>query len=491
MNKTKHILKFLKILLKFILYIIKFSLKIIPFLLSKIINEIRKRLRFSITFKITTVYGLLFSLILFFTSTGILLGFRYYLMNQASEDINTNSQIIKSYLIDNNNIPQNIITDITYRDYMNVTIFDENENVNYTTHKSKSEISFYDRLSSVDIINTPDGISMILNTKINSNQRDFYLQISKQLAVEYGYLDILFIILIVVDTLALIFIIIIGSKTSKKMLLPVKKMTETVKEISIQDIDTRLDISGSQDELKELAETFNDMIDRLQHSYEQQDQFVSDASHELRTPISVIQGYVNLLHRWGKDDKEILEESIIAIKVEAENMKELVEKLLFLARSDKNTQKVEKTEFSINELLEEVVKETKLIDSNHRITYEAKTDNLLFNADRKLIKQTLRIFIDNSIKFTPTNGLIKISAIIYKKQLILTIEDTGVGIPKEDIPYIFNRFYRADKSRTKQSGGNGLGLSIAKWIINKHNGTIKVQSTLNVGTKISIFLPIY
>jgi signal transduction histidine kinase len=410
-------------------------------------------------------------------------------MEQVKQDINKNNKIIKSYLIVNN-IPENIITDITQRDDMNVTIFNENESIAFTTHKSKSSVSFYNRLGSMDIISTPDGISMILNNEINSSQNEFYLQISKLLSEEYVYLNILFTILMAVDTLALFFIIIIGSRASKKMLLPVKRMTETVKEISIQDLDTRLDVGCSHDELKELAETFNDMIDRIQHSYEQQDQFVSDASHELRTPISVIQGYANLLYRWGKNDKEVLDESITAIKIEAENMKDLVEKLLFLARSDKNTQKVEKKEFIINELLEEIVKETKLIDSNHKITYEANTNNIIINADRRLIKQALRIFIDNSVKFTPANGLIKICAKTYQKQLILEIEDTGVGIPKEDIPYIFNRFYIADKSRTKQNGGNGLGLSIAQWIINKHNGTIQVQSTLNVGTKISIFLPV-
>jgi signal transduction histidine kinase len=122
------------------------------------------------------------------------------------------------------------------------------------------------------------------------------------------------------------------------MLLPIKKMTQDAKEISLLNLDKRLDVCKSQDELKDLSLTFNEMLDRLQNSYEKQYQFISDASHELRTPISVIQGYANLLTRWGKDDKKILDESVGAIKNEAESMKDLIEKLLFIARSESKHQ---------------------------------------------------------------------------------------------------------------------------------------------------------
>jgi len=196
-----------------------------------------------------------------------------------------------------------------------------------------------------------------------------------------------------------------------------------------------------------------------------------------------------MLFRWGKDDKDVLEESIIAIKGESENMKELVEKLLFLARSDKNTQKVYKKEFYINELVDDIIKETKLIDSTHEISTNINQDVLIY-ADKKLIKQALRIFIDNSIKYTPTGGNIVLNSYIKKKSLILEIIDTGIGIPKEDLPFIFNRFYRCDKSRAKDSGGTGLGLSIAKWIVGIHSGSIVVESRSNIGTKIKIELPI-
>lgn len=307
--------------------------------------------------------------------------------------------------------------------------------------------------------------------------------------IKQNYMEVLSIILGLSNLFGILFTLIIGSKINKKLLSPVETMTNTVKEISIKDLDKRLDVRGSKNELKDLAKTFNDMLDRIQTSVEQQNRFVSDASHELRTPISVIQGYANLLSRWGKNDKTVLDESILAIKSESENMKMLVENLLFLARGDKDTQKFEREDFMFDDLIDEIVKETKLIDSKHPIIIEYN-EKFMFNGDKKLIKQALRIFIDNSIKYTPEGKNIILNSYVKNSNAVISIDDNGIGISEEDLPFIFDRFYRADKSRTKESGGTGLGLSIAKWIIDKHNGTIDVWSKVNKGTAIRITMPL-
>lgn len=303
------------------------------------------------------------------------------------------------------------------------------------------------------------------------------------------FLPFLAAILSLATLIGIVLIIFIGSKASRKLLWPIKTMTHTVKAITINDLDTRIDVSGSKDELKDLAKTFNDMMDRIQLSVEQQNQFVSDASHELRTPIAVIQGYADMLARWGKDDKEILEESISALQGEAENMKSLMEKLLFLARGDNDRQKIEKNSFKLSNLINDLIKETRIIDTNHLIVND-KNEDLEINADKKLIKEALRIFLDNSIKYTPSGGTISVNSYKKNDSAVISIEDTGIGISKDDLPYIFNRFYRADKSRTKASGGTGLGLAIAKWIIDTHNGKVKVWSKLEEGTTIRIELPL-
>lgn len=382
---------------------------LLPKLFVKGLQYINDRLRFSISFKITTFYVFIFSTLLILSNAMVVGGFLYFIHQHST---------------------------------------------NIAADGSKVYISF------------------IQNT----------VEVSP-------YIGIILAITIISDIVLLLILIPIGGRVSKKLLLPVKKMNETIENISAQDLNTRLNVSGSKDELKDLAKTFNDMLDRLQRTYEAQNQFVSDASHELRTPIAVIQGYANLLDRWGKEDKEVLDEAIGAIKSEAEAMKTLVEQLLFLARSDKHTQKVEMVDFKVNELIGEVIKETKLIAPNHEIL-NMHNEEISINGDRSLLKEALRVFIDNSIKYTEEQGTIKINSYVKGKKLVLEVEDTGAGISKEDLPFIFDRFYRADKSRTKESGGTGLGLSIAKWIIIKHKGKIEVQSKLGHGTKITILLPL-
>ena len=273
------------------------------------------------------------------------------------------------------------------------------------------------------------------------------------------------------------------------MLKPIDSITKTAQSISINNLKTRIDVKGPDDELSRLARTFNDMIDRLQDSFEGQIQFVSDASHELRTPIAVIQGYADLLDRWGKDDRKVLDESVTAIKNEAANMGSLVEKLLFLARGDSGTQRLEKENFQLDELIDEVVRESRLIADSLKIVC-TKNDSVSIYADRKMIKQMLRTFIDNSIKFTSKQGEIRIDSVNQGGAVKITVEDTGKGIPKEDIPKIFNRFYSVDKTRTKGKAGSGLGLSIAKWIADAHRGHISVYSSAGKGTKVEIVIPV-
>jgi len=302
------------------------------------------------------------------------------------------------------------------------------------------------------------------------------------------YMDVansIFISAVLSILFGLFIMISIGVKVAQKVLNPIEQMTEDIKDISSNSLDNRLNVSTAKDELKDLSIAFNGMLDELHEMYDKQSMFVSDASHELRTPIAVIQGYASMLDRWGKEDPEILAESLTAIRTESENMKELVEKLLFLARADKNRIVLDKEFFDIHSLMEELVKETEMIAPNHTVESQLSFDGQLYG-DQNSIKQALRVFVDNSIKYTPDGGTVSI--LLYKEEnnVIIGIGDTGIGIPAEDIPHIFDRFYRADKSRTKETGGNGLGLSIAKWILDQHHCAVSVSSALNVGTRIQI-----
>ncbi|HMM05564.1 MAG TPA: ATP-binding protein [Clostridiales bacterium] len=258
--------------------------------------------------------------------------------------------------------------------------------------------------------------------------------------------------------------------------------------INATKLDTRIQVDETQEELKNLAFAINNMLDRIDQSYRAQVRFVSDASHELRTPISVIQGYANLLDRWGKNDEKTLQESITAIKDEAANMKDLVEELLFLARGDNNTIQLQLENINLGTLAAEVIHETEMIDSTHH--FDVRLHDSQVKADRSLIKQALRILVDNAIKYTNAGGHITVTVESAGDFVKLSVTDDGIGISPEIVPQIFDRFYRADESRTRTTGGAGLGLSIAKWISTRHGGHMEVLSREGIGTKIMIALPV-
>ena len=196
--------------------------------------------------------------------------------------------------------------------------------------------------------------------------------------------------------------------------------------------------------------------------------------------------YANLLDRWGKHDPQALQESIDAIKEEAANMKELVEQLLFLARGDNNRMPLQIERIDLADTAQTVVKEARMIDGGHDFVVDV--ESTFVEGDPGLIKQALRILVDNAIKYTPAGGEIKVAVKQQGDQVRMTVQDNGIGIPPEAVPYIFDRFYRADESRARSTGGTGLGLSIAKWIVERHGGHFEVLSREDVGTRITIVL---
>ena len=248
----------------------------------------------------------------------------------------------------------------------------------------------------------------------------------------------------------------------------------------------RIPVNPVNDELNDLAKTFNNMLDRLQVGITQQQRFVSDASHELRTPATVIRGYSDVLMRWGAKDPDILQESIEAIHSEAENMQQLIEQLLFLARSDQKRQPLNMERLELSEIVEDVFHKTRQVTHTHEIKMINNDEASIF-ADKITIRQMLRIFLDNAIKYTPEGGTVTINSIKGDRCIKLSVSDTGIGIAPENQQKIFERFYRVNASHSKQeASGTGLGLSIAKWIADQHNSKIEVESELDKGTTISV-----
>lgn len=450
-----------------------------------------------ISIKLTIVYALMFSVILIVLNSAILFGIEHYLYNQADGDIEDTQEIILNMIaagdqqLDLSN--DTIFSDISSKEGIYVSIIKKdgeliNASKNFPKNLSKFEYNVK-YLNDNEIHLDHKGRHFEYKS-VEYNSRDYgevYFQIIKDMKSEYNFMKMVFVLMTTADFIGIAASIIVGYIVSKKMLKPIDYITKTAENISINNLKERMDITGPDDELKRLANTFNNMIDRLQNSFNRQIQFVSDASHELRTPIAVVQGYANLLDRWGKNDTNALEKSIYAIKLEANNMAHLVERLLFLAKGDSGNQVIEKKEFLLNELIEEIVEESNVIDQNHEI-FSDRNDIGKVLADYSMIKQMLRIFINNSMKFTPEAGKIIINSEINEEFVKITVSDTGIGMPKDEIGNIFDRFYIIDKSRFKGKAGTGLGLSIAKWIIDIHQGNVKVESEEGNGTTIIIKL---
>lgn len=241
------------------------------------------------------------------------------------------------------------------------------------------------------------------------------------------------------------------------------------------------------DDLAGLETAVNNLIVRMHAGYRQQVRFVDDASHELRTPIAVIQGYADMLARWGKTDEKILNESIRAIQTETEHMKALVEHLLFLARGDAGRQELKLEELDLSVLAKEVWEESRMIDDTHEYVLDAAA-SVPVRADPAMLKQAVRILVDNARKYSPADTRITLRTVTDGVRAGLEVQDNGPGISPEDAPHIFDRFYRADSARTGNVGGSGLGLAIARWIVSRHGGFINLRSYEGVGTRMTISL---
>lgn len=301
-------------------------------------------------------------------------------------------------------------------------------------------------------------------------------------------------------------------RKARRVLQPLDKMARDMKNVSrlqnqanryedrLHDLEEAIEgispnhpeakLRTGAEELTGLEKAINDLLMRMHESYRQQAQFVSDASHELRTPIAVIQGYANMLARWGKDDEKVLEESIAAIQSESDYMKKLVEELLFLARGEIGRNPYEPEQLSLSALIEEVREESAMIDPDHEWIFKSVGGDIGAFADGEMIKQCARILCENARKYTPAGGTISLKVFATDDGWrCFQVQDEGIGIGEEDAPRIFDRFYRSDPARGRNSGGTGLGLAIAKWIVDRHGGYFELLSREEIGTRITVSLP--
>ena len=316
------------------------------------------------------------------------------------------------------------------------------------------------------------------------------LQMGASLAIVEATQQTLLTVLIVGTLLAMGLAALAVSLTTYQALASLQRVTDVALQITrADDLSRRIPYQGPpEDEVGQLISAFNQTLGRLENLFNTQRRFVADVGHELRTPLTVIKGNVDLLRRIGCVDDEALE----GIESEADRLTRMIRDLLLLARVESGKLPLDSSEVELDTLLLEVLQQTSVLAKDKIQIQLGDIDQVLVCGDRDRLMQVLLNLIENAIKYTPPGGRVVVGLGKVDKRSRLTISDTGLGIPAEDLPFIFERFYRVEKARTRSgdSKGVGLGLSIAYWIVRHHGGEIDVASEQGKGTTFCVWLPL-
>lgn len=283
----------------------------------------------------------------------------------------------------------------------------------------------------------------------------------------------------------------IGSFLARRSLQPVRRIMQTAREINAHDLKERIPLSGTGDEMDQLANTVNGMLNRIEQKVREIQQFTADASHELRTPLAALRGNAELAltqQRTANELRQTIEESVSLY----ERLQRIAEDLLLLARLDTGETIIWREAVRLDTALADVLDLYGPMGEDKGISLVVDAaDNLFVEGDGGRLRQVIGNLLDNAIKYTPHGGQIRVSLVRSNGHMKLEIADTGIGIPEEDLPKVFDRFYRADPSRsTLSTPGSGLGLSISRSIVEAHGGTIEIQSSPQRGTRVRVLIPV-
>ena len=426
-----------------------------------------------------------------------------YTVMQLSILLSFSNDYEKDYLISKyneiNSLSQNINSQISekgFYKFLEDTISEDEylriyspENVYYEDRsKVWNNINFNYEYNSVDIdfklINF--DIYRLLSGPTTINGNKYTIQIIKEVDIFEEFMESYFPTLIFILILGIILSIIGAMYVSKNFIKRLKSLTATMNEIKEKGITKRAEISELNDEIDKVNIIFNSMMDEVQEAFDEQGRFVSDASHELKTPLTALQGHLKMLKRWGKNDKERLDKSLDICLNEVERLKKIVNDMLVLSNVEKSSIDLEKIEeINPNTIVESVIEEYKILNQNVRYIVNFE-DNIKMKIDPHDLKQLLIIFIDNSIKYNDKEIIeIEITLKRINEKVHLSIKDNGIGIPQDEINNVIKRFYKVDKSRVNNNSF-GIGLSIANRIINNYQGEFEIRSELNEYTQIII-----
>jgi len=342
-----------------------------------------------------------------------------------------------------------------------------------------------------DFMSKKDVPLRVWGEEVRAGNQSYLIQVAIEMDDFYDALDHFALLLFISIPLLLLSAAAGGYWISTLALAPVDQITQTARTISAQNLSSRLVVPHTGDELQRLSETLNGMLGRLEAAFRKITQFTADASHELRTPVAVMRTRAELSLRKARTADEY-REVIAEVLAELEKTSGLIEQLMFLARADSGAETLHFAATNVAEVLREACHQGSALAEAKHVAFQEQIsgDSLWIQGDAGSLRRLFLILIDNAVKYTPANGQVEVSLQSNDGYAVAQVRDTGIGIAESDLPNVFERFYRADKARSRESGGVGLGLSIGRWIAEVHAGTIEVHSAPGRGSIFQIRLPL-
>ena len=341
----------------------------------------------------------------------------------------------------------------------------------------------------------PFGKALSLTEPIYSTYNDDllgYVQVLQTLEGYHEMTDNLINYILIIGIAALIFSSIVGWLLISTFTKPLTNLTAAMESIRENlESNVRLDEGTKNNEFSKLARTYNEMVDLMQSNIRNQTEFVEDVSHELRTPVAVVEGHLQMLNRWGKDDPQILEESIEASLQETKRMKTLVQEMLDLSRAQEIDVYFKNETTDITALIRQLVTNFRMLYPDFTFNVDDDiADDTYVKMYRNHLEQVFVNILDNAVKYSKDRKEVHISLGVHNNRVDIAVQDFGSGMSEEDLEKVFNRFYRVDKARSREKGGTGLGLPIVKELVEGYGGKVSVDSILDHGSVFRIQIPI-
>lgn len=340
----------------------------------------------------------------------------------------------------------------------------------------------------------PEGDTLLIyRMPITFDTVDVSIEIVRNLENFESLINLVTTLFLVTGIVAILLSFVGGRLISFQLLSPINSIIRTMKGIRENGLKERVPISDQRDEMTELSIMFNELMDGLEKSFQQQQQFIEDASHELKTPLSIIHGHLSLIKRWGKDEPEVLERSIQLSLNETNRLIQMVSELLILTRvEDATSQAMHKFEsIKVRQVLEEIIENFQTVNHGFKIAAHLQiSEDFVLNVRKDHLQQVMIIILDNAIKYAKNEKTMIIHAELNNNKLQIFVKDYGMGIPEHELPLVSNRFYRVEKARSRKHGGNGLGLAIAKKLLEYYGGRLEIDSDYGNWTKVTIQIPL-